>query len=130
MSPPLSCSLIISCRTAVIRWRTAGGELGGGVFGFPSLSFGDGVQEQQGPGWDVGVSGCGTFPPVGPVLRPVGWLNAGGVEELPNEFAAFGPVVIQRLVRPLSRYEDPSPGDAQVFGFVSLALAPPWCHEH
>jgi hypothetical protein len=51
--------------------------LGGGVFGFPSLAFGDGVQEQDGPGWDVGIIGCWSFPPVRAVLYGVDWLDAG-----------------------------------------------------
>jgi hypothetical protein len=59
-----------------------GGELGGGVFGFPSLSFGDGVEEQNGSGWDVGVGGGGAFPLEGPVVGAVGRVDAGGVEEL------------------------------------------------
>jgi hypothetical protein len=71
--------------------------LGGGVFGVPSLSFGDGADEQYGPGWDVGVGGCGAFPLIGAVLRAVGGLNTGGLEELPNEFAAFGAVVREGL---------------------------------
>jgi len=41
--------LITNCRAASVWW-TVGGKLGGEVFGFPSLSFGDGVQEQEGPG--------------------------------------------------------------------------------
>ncbi len=100
----------------------------GGVFGFPSLSFGDGVQEQDGPGWDVGVGGCGAFPPVGAVLGAVGGLDAGLLEELPNECAAFGAVVIQALVGPLAGDQDATAGDAQVFGLVGLALAPPRGH--
>jgi hypothetical protein len=71
--------------------------LGGGVFGFPSLSFGDGTEEQHGSGWHVGVGGSGAFPLVWPVLGAVGGVGAGGLEELPNEFAAFGAVVIQGL---------------------------------
>jgi hypothetical protein len=68
--------------------------LSGGVLGFPSLSFSDGMQQQGGPGWDVGVCRCWAFPPVGSVVRAVGGLNANGFEELPNEFATFGSVVI------------------------------------
>jgi len=71
----------------------------GGVFGFPSLSFGDGVQQQNGSGWDVGVGGCGAFPLVGAVLGAVGGVDAGLLEELPNEFAAFGAVVIEGVER-------------------------------
>jgi hypothetical protein len=66
-----------------------------GVFGFPSLSFGDGMQEENWSGRYVGVGGCGAFPPVRPVLGTVGGLDAGLFEELPNELAAFGAVVIQ-----------------------------------
>jgi hypothetical protein len=99
--------------------------LGGGVFGFPALSFGHGLEQQHGPGWDVGVVGCRSFPLVGPVLRSVGWLDAGGLEQLPNEFAAFGPVIIQVFVGPLARDEHAATGDAQVFEAVSFALAPP-----
>ena len=69
--------------------------MGGGVFGFPSLPFGDGVQEQDGSGWDVGVCGCGAFP----LVWAVGGLDAGLLEELPNEFAAFVAVVIQGAER-------------------------------
>jgi hypothetical protein len=69
--------------------------LGGGVFGFPSLSFGDGVEEQDGSGWDVGVGGCGAFPPVGPVVGAVGGVDAGLLKQLPNKFAAFGAVVVE-----------------------------------
>ena len=83
----------------------------------------DSAQQQHGSGWNVGVGGSGAFPPVRPVLGAVGGLDAGGLEELPNEFAALGPVVIEGLVRPLPGDEHASPGDAQVFGFVCLALA-------
>jgi hypothetical protein len=71
--------------------------LGSGVFGFPSLSFGDGLQQQHGSGWDVGVGGCGAFPLIRAVLRAVGGLDAGLLEELPNKFAAFGAVVVEGL---------------------------------
>ena len=73
--------------------------MGGGVFGFPSLSFGDGVQQQDRSGWHVAISGCGAFPPVGPVLGAVAWLNACGFEELPNECAALGTVIIEGAER-------------------------------
>ena len=64
-----------------------------------------------------------------PSRRSGPWaLNAGGLEELPNERATFGPVVIQGLVRPFAGYQDAPPGDAEVFGFVGLALALPGCH--
>jgi hypothetical protein len=69
--------------------------LGGGVFGFPPLSFGDGVEQQDGSWWDVGVGGAGSFPEVGAVLRAGGRLDANGFEELPNGGGPFGAVVIQ-----------------------------------
>ena len=81
----------------MVEWWSARGELRGGVFGFPSLSFGDGTEEQHRPGWHVGVGGGGAFPPVWPVLGAMGGLDADLLEELPNEFAAFGAVVIQGL---------------------------------
>jgi hypothetical protein len=71
--------------------------LGGGVFGFPSLSFGDGLQQQDGTGWDVGVGGCCAFPPVRPVFEAVAGLDARLLKELPNELAAFGAMVIESL---------------------------------
>jgi hypothetical protein len=37
--------LIAGYRTLFLAWWAIGSELGGGVFGFPSLSFGDGEQE-------------------------------------------------------------------------------------
>ncbi|PZS15318.1 MAG: hypothetical protein DLM60_17615, partial [Pseudonocardiales bacterium] len=98
--------------------------MGGGVFGFPSLSFGDGLEKKHGSGWDVGVGGCGAFPPVRPVLGAVGGLDPDLFQELPNKFAAFGPVVVQGLVRPFPGHQDASPGEAEVFGLVGLALAP------
>src|SRR6185312_15849258 len=79
---PRSCGLIGSCRMVWVGWWAGGGELGGGVFGFPSLSLRDRVQ-QQGPGWHVGVGGCGAFPQVGPVPGAVGGVDADGLEELP-----------------------------------------------
>jgi hypothetical protein len=57
------------------------------------------MQEQHGPWWDVGVGGCGAFPPVRAVFGAVGGLDAGLLEELPNEFAAFGAVVVQGVER-------------------------------
>ena len=76
-------------------WWPVRGELGGGVFGFPSLAFSNGVQQQHRSGWDVGVGGGGAFPPVRSVVGAVGGVNAGGLEELPYEFAAFGAVIIE-----------------------------------
>jgi hypothetical protein len=55
-------------------------------------------------------------------------LDAGLFKELPNEFAAFGAVVIQALVRPLTRDQHPPPGDAQVFELVGFAFAAPGRH--
>jgi hypothetical protein len=70
-----------------------------GVLGFPPLSLGDGMQEQHRPGWDVRIGGGGAFPPVRPVLGSVRGLNTGLLEELPNECAALGAVVIEGLGR-------------------------------
>ncbi|PZS23059.1 MAG: hypothetical protein DLM60_03300, partial [Pseudonocardiales bacterium] len=125
---PLSGGLIAGCRTVFVGWWAVGGELGGGVFGFPSLSFGDGAKQQHGPGWDVGVSGVRAFPPVRPVLRAMRGLDADLFEELPNEFAAFGAVVIEGLVRPLPGHQNAPAGDAEVFGLVGFAFAASRCH--
>ena len=73
--------------------------MSGGVFRFPSLSFGDGLEEQHGPGWDVGIIGCWSFPPVRAVLHGVDRLNAGLFEQLPNKFAAFGTVIVESAER-------------------------------
>jgi hypothetical protein len=54
----------------------------------------------------------------------VSGLGTGSVEELPNEFAAFSPVILQRFVGPFAGDEDAAAGDAEVFGLVGLALAP------
>ena len=70
-------------------------------------------------------SGGKAFPQVGSVFGAVGGLDAGLFEELPNEFAALGAVVIEGLVGPLPRHEDAASGDAEVFGLVGLALAAP-----
>ena len=83
----------------MVGWWVAGGELGGGVFGFPSLSLRDGMQQQHRPGWDVRVGGGGAFPQVRPVLGTVSGLDPGLLEELPNKFAALGPVVLQGVER-------------------------------
>ncbi|MDQ4030789.1 MAG: hypothetical protein M3332_00380 [Actinomycetota bacterium] len=61
-------------------------------------------------------------------MGAVGGLYAGGVEELPNEFASFGAVIIKRLVGPFAGDQDAASGDAQVFGLVGLALAASRCH--
>jgi hypothetical protein len=50
-------------------------------------------------------------------------LDAGGLEELPNEFAAFGAMIIERFVGPFARDQDAAPGDAEVVGLVGFALA-------
>ena len=84
--------------------------MGGGVFGFPSLSFGDGAQEQDGSWWHVGVDGGGAFPQVRAVLGTVGGLDPGPLEELPNKFATLSPVVLQGFVGPLAGDEDTAPG--------------------
>lgn len=69
-------------------------------------------RSRRGSGWDVGVCGCGAFPLVGAVLGAVGGLDAGGVEELPNEFAPFGAVIIEGLVGPFAGDQDAAAGDA------------------
>jgi hypothetical protein len=104
-------------------WWVVSGELGGGVFGFPSLSLGDGVQQQDRSCWYVGVGGGGAFPQIGAVLGTVGGVDPGPLEELPNEFAAFGAVVLQGFVGPFAGDEDAASGDAEVFGFVGFAFA-------
>jgi hypothetical protein len=71
--------------------------LSGGVFGFPSLSFGDGAQQQDGSRWDVGITGCWAFPPVRAVLHGVDRLDAGLLKQLPDECAAFSPVIVKGL---------------------------------
>jgi hypothetical protein len=120
--------LITSCRKIWIEWWIGRGELGSGVFGFPSLSFGDGLQEQHGPGWDVEIGGCRTFPSVGPVVRAVAGLNAGLLKKLPNEFATFGAVIVEGLVGPLAGDEDAAAGDAQMVELVGFAFAPSGGH--
>jgi hypothetical protein len=117
--------LITGGRTVVVGWWAVGGELGGGVFGFPSLSFRHGFQEQQGPGRDVGVGGCRAFPQVRPVLEAVGGLDPRLLEQLPNKFAAFGSVVIQAFVGPLARDQHAAPSNTQMLEAVSFALAAP-----
>ena len=72
-----------------------GGELGGGVFGFPSLSLRDRVQQQQGPGWHIGVGRCDAFPQVGPVTGAVGGLDADCFQELPNELPTLGTMIVE-----------------------------------
>ena len=84
-----------------VGWWTSGSELSGGVFGFPPLSFSDGLQEQDRSGWDVGIGGSGAFPLVRTVFGAVGGLDSSGFEELPNESGAFSAVVIEGFVRPL-----------------------------
>jgi hypothetical protein len=54
-------------------------------------------------------------------LEAAGGLDAGGLEELPNEFAAFGAVVVEGFVGPFA--QDAAPSDAEVFRSVGLALA-------
>jgi len=75
--------------------RREGSPISGGVFGFPSLSLSDGLQEQDGPGWNVGIVRHGTLPLVGTVSRTVSRLDTHVPEKLPNEFTALGPVIIQ-----------------------------------
>ena len=120
---------LLDCRKSWIRWWWAdGGELGGGVFGFPALSFSDGMEKQEGSGWDVGVVGCWSFPPVGPVLRAVAGLDASLSKELPNEFAAFSAVIIEGLVRPFPGDQHAAPSNTQMFHLVGFALALAGCH--
>jgi hypothetical protein len=68
--------------------------LGSGVFGSPSLSFGDGEQQQYGSRWHVTIGGCRAFPHVGPVLHAMGGLDASLFEQLPNKRGAIGTVII------------------------------------
>jgi hypothetical protein len=122
----------VRCRTAV-GWWVATGKSSGGVFGFPSLSFGDGLQEQYGPGWDVGVGGCRSFPLVGPVLGTVGGLDAGLLEQLPNKFAAFGAVVVEALLdhlRETSTRRPAMPRCSRVGGLCLCSALGPWRAEH
>ena len=109
-------------------WWVAGGELSRGVFGFPSLSFGDGPQEHDESGWDVGIIGCWSFPAVRAVLHGVDRLDAGLLKELPNKFAAFGTVIVESFVRPLPRHQHTASSDAQVLELMGFALAPPRGH--
>jgi hypothetical protein len=53
----------------------------------------------------------------------MGWLDAGGVEELPNEFATFGAVIVEGFVGPFAGDQDAAPSDPQVFESVSFAFA-------
>lgn len=94
----------------------------------PSLSFSDGLQEENWSGWYVWVGGRRAFPLVWPVLGTVGGLDASILEELPNEGAAFGAVIIECFVRPFAGDQDTSSGDAQVFGLVCFAFAASGCH--
>jgi hypothetical protein len=57
------------------------------------------VQEQHRSGWDVGVGGGGAFPQVRSIFGAVRGLDACLLEELPNEFAAFGAVVVEGAER-------------------------------
>jgi len=86
------------------------------------------MQQQHRPCWDVGVGGSGAFPQVRPVLGTMGGLDPGPLEKLPNKFATLSSVVLQGLVRPFPGHEDTAPGDAEVFGLVCLAFAPPRGH--
>jgi hypothetical protein len=102
--------------------------LGGGVFGFPSWSFGDGVEKQHGPGWHVGIIGCWSFPAVWPILHTVAGLDAGLFEKLPNKFTAFGSVIVEGLVRPFAGDQNAPSGNTQVLEFVSVSFAPAGSH--
>jgi hypothetical protein len=50
-------------------------------------------------------------------------VDAGLLEQLPNEFAAFSPVVFQAFVGPLARHQHAAPSNTQIFGPMGLALA-------
>ncbi|MDT7596991.1 MAG: hypothetical protein QOJ06_2537, partial [Pseudonocardiales bacterium] len=56
-------------------------------------------------------------------MRTVSWLDADIQQKLPNEFAAFGAVVVKGLVGPFPGDQDAAPGDAEVFVLVGFALA-------
>jgi hypothetical protein len=51
-------------------------------------------------------------------LEAVGGLDADGLEELSNEFAAFGAVVVESFVGPFAGDQDAAPSDAEVFRSV------------
>jgi hypothetical protein len=104
--------LITSCRKIWIRWWAGRGELGSGVFGFPPLSFGDGLQKQHWPRWDVRMGGCQTFPPIGTAVAAVGGLDAGLLQKLPNEFAALSAVIIESLIPPFPGHQHATSSDA------------------
>jgi hypothetical protein len=57
----------------------------------------------------------------------VGGVDASILEELPYECAAFGAVIIQRLVGPFAGDQDAASGDAQVLGLVCFAFAVSGC---
>jgi hypothetical protein len=119
--------LIGSCRKSRTRWWAGRGELGGGVLGFPSQAFGDGMQQQDWSEWDVGIGGRGAFPQVRSILYAVCWLDTGLFQELPNELAPLGPVVPEGFVRPFAGDQDTPSGDPQVFRLVCFALAVSGC---
>jgi hypothetical protein len=81
--------LIVSCRTVDGRWF-AGLELRGQVVGLPALSLADRLEEQCRSGRDVGVAGFGALPEERAVIDRVRGLDAGLVEQLPNELAPLG----------------------------------------
>ena len=54
-------------------------------------------------------------------------LNTGLFKQLPNEFGAFGAVVVECFVRPFAGDQDTSSGDAQVLGLVCFAFAASGC---
>ena len=86
------------------------------------------MEQQYRPWWHVGVGGGGAFPLVWPVYGAVRGLDTGLLEELPNEFAAFGAVVIKGLVGPFAGDQDAASGNAEVFVLMCFALAPSRCH--
>jgi hypothetical protein len=58
----------------------------------------------------------------------MGGLYAGLFQELSNECAAFGAVIVEGFVGPFPGDEDAAPGDAKVFDFVGVAFASSGCH--
>jgi hypothetical protein len=49
-------------------------------------------------------------------------------EELPNEFPAFGAVIVEGFVGPFAGDEHAASGDSEVFELVGFALAASRCH--
>jgi hypothetical protein len=51
------------------------------------------------------------FPPVRSALHGLDRLDAGLFEELPNEFATFGAVIVEGFVGPFAGDQNTAPGD-------------------